>query len=185
MMTLAEMKKKTLSLIEELSPTNPLLTEDVDIQAKINYVINQVQNELARIKKIPKFTTMTVTEGEVLDFADVDAKLYQIHLIQGIDADIFGNTIRCNEAGDITIHYYVYPTPIADSDAYVFELSNDALELMPYGVAADLLKSDVSAEYGQIYGIRYEEMLKRLDPRYHTGKLTIDGSLEWGNGEWL
>ena len=96
-MTLAEMKKKTLSLIEELSPTNPLLTEDVDIQAKINYVINQVQNELARIKKIPKFTTMTVTEGEVLDFADVDAKLYQIHLIQGIDADIFGNTIICNE----------------------------------------------------------------------------------------
>lgn len=45
---------------------------------------------------------------------------------------------------------------------------------MPYGVAADILKSDVSNGYGQIYNQRYEQMLQRLDPRYSTGFIYID-----------
>ena len=46
---------------------------------------------------------------------------------------------------------------------------------MPYGIAADLLKSDISASYGQVYANRYEQMLQRLDPRYHTGSFYIEG----------
>ena len=46
---------------------------------------------------------------------------------------------------------------------------------MPYGVAADILKSDVSNGYGQIYAQRYETMLQRLDPRHSTGLIYIDG----------
>ena len=52
-MTLTEMKKKVLRLIEEINPNSELLTDDPDIANKINDVINQIQNELARIKKIP------------------------------------------------------------------------------------------------------------------------------------
>ena len=35
-MTLLEMKKKTLGLIEELNPQSELLTDDPDISTKIN-----------------------------------------------------------------------------------------------------------------------------------------------------
>jgi hypothetical protein len=48
---------------------------------------------------------------------------------------------------------------------------------MPYGVAADLLKSDVSAEYGAIYATRYKEMLQMLDPRYQMNSITIEGGV--------
>ena len=51
-MTLLDIKKKTLQLIEEISD-NEDLTNDPDIKAKLNSVINQVQFELARMKKIP------------------------------------------------------------------------------------------------------------------------------------
>jgi hypothetical protein len=60
-------------------------------------------------------------------------------------------------------------------DDYKFELSTDVLEIMPYGVAADLLKSDVSSQYGSIYAARYGELLNQLDPRYGTGSVLLDG----------
>jgi hypothetical protein len=56
-------------------------------------------------------------------------------------------------------------------------LSQDALEILPYGVASDLLKSDVSTNYGAIYSQRYEIMLQRLDPRYSMASFTIEGGV--------
>jgi hypothetical protein len=52
------------------------------------------------------------------------------------------------------------------------------LEIMPYGIAADLLKSDVSAQYGSIYATRYESMLSRLDPRYQMDSITFEGGYD-------
>ena len=46
---------------------------------------------------------------------------------------------------------------------------------MPYGVAADLLRSDVSNQYGQVYANRYAELKQNLDPRFNTGGFYIDG----------
>ena len=52
-MTLNEMKKKILKLIEEYDKNNNTdFTNDPDIALKINDVINQIMFELARIKKI-------------------------------------------------------------------------------------------------------------------------------------
>ena len=59
-MTLLEMKKKVLQLIEEISTDTTKLTDDPDIEAKLNSVINQVQNELARMKKIPAYKEIEV-----------------------------------------------------------------------------------------------------------------------------
>jgi hypothetical protein len=61
--------------------------------------------------------------------------------------------------------------------AYEFELTPDVLEVMPYGIAADLLKSDVSAEYGMQYSTRYELLLSRLDPRSHMTSIYIEGGI--------
>ena len=66
-MTLKEIKKKVLQLIEEIDDKHAKLTSDPDIAAKLNSVINQVQFELARMKKIPANTTEDVTADEIFD----------------------------------------------------------------------------------------------------------------------
>ena len=185
-MNLGYMKKKVLRLIEEISPNNPLLTEDPDISAKINDVINQVQYELARIKKIPKYTEMEVTAGELVDMEAIGVAVgydvYQVSLVGGVkySPKANGTVFKILESGTAEIECFVYPEAItADTtDSYEFELSPDVLEVMPYGVAADLLKSDVSTDYGIVYSTRYETMLQRLDPRYQVSSIYIEGGVD-------
>lgn len=175
-MTLTEMKKKVLRLIEEINPDSEYLTDDPDIAEKINDVINQVQNELARIKKITAKDEMEVKEDEEVDFNEIDKNIYQLNIVRGVENEIVGETIIFKGSGTAKIYYYKYPTQITYDtvdDDYKFELSTDVLEIMPYGVAADLLKSDISASYGNVYSQRYETMLQRLDIRYHTGSIWL------------
>ena len=182
-MTKKEIKEKVLRLIEEINPENKNLTDDPDLAAKHDDVINQVMHELVRMKKLPGYVEIPVVEGQVVTYADIEkesgSKVYQLCMVRGAEhsrrAD---NTIlKVHEDGVLEIEFYRYPKPItADTpDDYEFELTQDALEIMPYGVAADLLKSDVSANYGQIYQQRYETMLQRLDPRYGLPGITIEG----------
>lgn len=184
-MTLKEMKLKVLGLIEEVSPNSENLTEDPDIAAKINDVINQIMFELARMKKIPKYVEMEVHEGDKIEFADIEKEcgyeVYQLGLVGGVKCALKadGTVIKILESGTAEIDCYVYPESItsATKDSYEFELTPDVLELMPYGVAADLLKSDVSAEYGRIYEARYESMKQLLDPRRNMSFITIEGGI--------
>lgn len=178
-MTLEEMKQKVYSLIEEYSEDAEELTEDEDLALKMNSVINQVQNELARMKKIEEYTTLDGSEGDVIDFSSIGSNLYQLNIVKGVDCEIIGQKIKFNETGTAEVYYYRYPTQINmdTDDSQVLDLSIDALEIMPYGVAADLLKSDVSSNYGQIYADRYREMKSELDPRYAMGSVYIDGSI--------
>jgi hypothetical protein len=185
-MTLLEMKKKVLGLIEELNPDSEFLTDDPDIATKINEVINQVMFELARLKKIPKYVEMDVTKGERITFEDIEREsgyeVYQIALICGVPyaPKANGTLFKILESGTAEIDFFAYPERITEKTkdkAYEFELSPDALEIMPYGVAADLLKSDVSAENGKIYTERYEMMLQRLDPRYQVQTITFEGGI--------
>jgi hypothetical protein len=82
--------------------------------------------------------------------------------------------------GEALIDCFVYPERITEEtdDLYEFALSEDVLEVIPYGVAADLLKSDPSSGYGQIYAQRYESMLMRLDPRYSMPIITVEGGYD-------
>jgi hypothetical protein len=186
-MTLTEMKKKVLSLIEELNPLSEYLTDDPDIQAKINDVINQILYEMARFKKIPKYVEMNVNEGDLLEFADIEKvcgyEIYQIDIITGVRyvPKANGTVLKMMETGIAEISCFVYPERITEKTrdgAYEFELSNDALEICPYGIAADLLKADVSTQYGREYAERYNEMLSRLDHRYHLPTMYIDGGID-------
>ena len=186
-MTLLEMKKKVLGLIEELNPDSEYLTDDPDIQAKINSVINQIMFELARLKKLPKYVELEVKEGDVIEFADIEKEcgyaIYQVSVICGVNytPKANGTVFKIHENGTAEIDCFVYPEMITEKTkdkAYEFELSPDVLEIMPYGVASDLLKSDVSADYGSVYGTRYESMLQRLDPRYQTGSFYIEGGID-------
>lgn len=178
-MTLLEIKKKVLQLIEEISD-NANLTDDPDIKAKLNSVINMVQFELARMKKIPAYVQREVKAGEVVDMNTLE-NFYQLRLIRfagGFEA--IEDMATFKEDGTADIYYYRYPVAITDStpDSYEFELPLDALEILPYGVAGDLLKSDVSAQYGAIYSQRYETMLQRLDSRYSLGGISFEGGVD-------
>lgn len=184
-MTLKEMKMKVLSLIEELNPDSALLTDDPDIATKFNDVANQIMYELARMKKIPKYVEMEVTKGDMVEFADIEREcgyeVYQIGLVSGVNysSKANGTVLKILENGVAEIDVFVYPERITakTQDSYEFELSPDALEVMPYGVAGDLLKSDVSTEYGTIYSQRYESMLQRLDPRFQMTSIYIEGGV--------
>ena len=186
-MTLTEMKKKVLGLIEELNPLSEYLTDDPDIQAKINEVTNQIMFELVRFKKLPKYVEIPVTAGDVLDFADIEEKcgyeIYQIDVICGVRyvPKASGTILKMLETGTAEISCFVYPERITENTkdkAYEFELSADVLEVMPYGIAGDLLKSDVSTEYGSVYANRYQEMLTRLDHRYQIPSYYIEGGID-------
>lgn len=186
-MTLLELKKKVLGLIEELNPDHELLTDDPDIATKINEVVNQVMFELARFKKIPKYVEMEVAKGDTVTFEDLEREsgyeVYQVALVGNVaySSKADGTVFKILEGGTAEIELYVYPERITEKTkdkAYEFELSPDVMEIMPYGVAADLLKSDVSTEYGAVYAQRYETMLQRLDSRYQTGFVYIEGGID-------
>ena len=184
-MTLLEMKQKVLSLIEELNPDSEFLTDDPDIATKMETVITQIMFELARFKKIPDYVEMEVEEGDLIRFEDItdetDHEIYQLSVIRGVEyeAKAQGTVIKILESGVAEIEYFRYPTRITDKnrEKYVLELSEDALEIMPYGVAGDLLKSDISSDYGAIYSRRYEQMIQQLDPRYAMASIYFDGGV--------
>ena len=181
-MTLLEMKKKILNLIEEVNPDSELLTDDPDISAKINDVINQVMFELARIKKISAYDVIDAKVDEEIELDKEIKNFYQLDTIKGIDYESFGTYIIPRETGTARIFYYKYPKRITEEtidDEYKFELSDDVLEIMPYGVAADLLKSDVSNQYGRIYAERYNELKQGLDPRYSQETYTFEGGIDF------
>lgn len=181
-MTLEEMKKKVLALIEEINTEEASLTNDPDIEAKLPYVINQIQYELSRVKKIPAYLELDVVEGDLIGFPELKQEtkhdVYQLDVVKGINYEYKaqGTIIKCLEDGLAEIEYFRYPTRIDDTtpNTYKFDLSDDVLEVMPYGVAADLLKSDVSNAYGNVYAQRYEQMKNQLDIRYNTGSIEFE-----------
>ncbi|MBR2388195.1 MAG: hypothetical protein IKB02_05445 [Clostridia bacterium] len=186
-MTLLEFKKTVLGLIEELNPNSELLTDDPDIAAKINSVINLVMFEMARMKKIPKYVELEVTKGDLITFEAIEKEcgyeVYQVGTIGGVayspKAD--GTVFKVLESGTAEINCYVFPEQITEKTkdkAYEFELTPDVLGVMVYGVAGDLLKSDVSAEYGRVYSERYESKKQMLDPRYQMTTVYIEGGID-------
>lgn len=181
-MTLGEMKSKVFKLIEEASTSQGKYTDDTDLDKKINDVINQIMLELIRFKKLPAFKQEEVKKDEqyILDVKIED--FYQLNKITGVDYLREENLVMFKEDGTAMIHYYRYPKAIdedTDDDDYEFELSTDLLGAMPYGVAADVLKSDVSNQYGQVYANRYRELLQGLDPRYAVSSVRIEGGIDF------
>lgn len=191
-MTLGDLKTKTLALIEEINPEVTSLTDDPDIEAKLPYVINQILHELARFKKIPAYEEIEVEKGDILDLTtlgrDEDAEepdtrniFYQLDIIRNVEYEYLDNLhVRFLEDGTALVKYFRYPVNIDEdtADSTILDLSDDALEIAPYGIAADVLKADVSNQYGAIYASRYREMIQTLDSRYSMGSVEFDGGLE-------
>lgn len=185
-MILKELKKYVLELIEEIDTTKASLTNDPDIAAKLHGAINHVMHDICRIKKLPDYVEMEVAAGQKIRFSDIENEsgyeVYQLDVVRGAEHELKanGSIIKVMEDGILEIEYFRYPERITDKtkDSYEFELPADILEIMPFGIAADILKSDVSTNYGSVYAQRYESMLQRLDTKYSMGSITIEGGID-------
>ena len=184
-MTLGELKRKVFALIEELDETKKELTADPDLATKINDVVCQVLYELARYKKIPKYCEIEVHEGDLITFEDIEKEvgyqIYQVSLFGGVEYEPKANNtmFKIRADGTAEIDCFVYPEYInhKTKDNFELELSPDCLEIAVFGIAADILKADVSTEYGSIYASRYESMKQTLDPRHSMNMVTVVGGL--------
>ena len=197
-MTLKDMKQKTFSLIEEYYPEVTGLAEDEDVLNKINGVVNQIQMDLMKYRKInAKFTKeiTSITSKEIVVNEDIE-NCYQIKNIiltpEGTYTMPDENTILLDAdyEGTVDIYYYKIPTEVElnpeepeqgeDSydETYEFELDPVLLEIMPYGIAADLLKMDMISGYGRYFREEYESRKNSIDTRKTSGMIYIDGGVD-------
>lgn len=184
-MTLGELKRKVFALIEELDTERKELTADPDLALKINDVVCQILYELARFKKIPKYCEMEVHEGDLITFEDIEEAVgypvYQVSLFGGVlyESKANNTVFKIQEDGVAEIDCFVFPEHIdhKTKDNFELELSPECLEIAVYGIAADILKADVSTEYGSIYATRYESLKQTLDPRHSMNMVSIVGGL--------
>ena len=166
-MTLKEMKIKTFSLIEEYYPKEKGLAEDEDVLNKINGVVNQIQLDLMKYRKINAFKTFNLTKEEehTINLKKKINDLYQIRSISLEDYEMPNEDILVipdDFEGSFNVYYYKYPTLVEitfekekerldEDEDYEFELDQELLEIMPYGIAADLLKMDMISNYGKYF----------------------------------
>lgn len=198
-MTLKEMKIKVFSLIEEYYPELEGMAEDEDVLNKINGVVNSIQLDLMKYRKIPANTEIEITEDSdrIITISDEIKDIYQLNKVvlvperDGIRKDfnmLDEDNIELNDdfIGTVKIFYYKYPKMVKltfeedeDQDEYdenfKFDLDLVVQEVMPYGIARDLLRLDMISVYGTYFERTYNELKQQLDGRKTAGIITIYG----------
>lgn len=198
-MTAREMKIKVFSLIEEYYPDQTLLADDQDVQYKINGSINQIQMDLMKYKKIPFKYKATIKKDNPTLLLNSIPNFYQLNTIPNVEYEVIGDyEIKFDLDEDTTVEIYYYKLPAlmdltfeatdsetaeqvsaAYDETFEFELSTELQEIMPYGIAADLLKQDMISNYGKYFYERYLEMKNMIDPRKTTSMATITGGVDF------
>lgn len=163
-MTLEEVMIQILTLIEEYDAKNmTTFSDDEDISNKIMHSIDNIQVELAQIRRIKAKKTYDLSETNEFTLPD---DLFKIDKVKECDFEVLGNTIVFDPkyTGEVTLYYDKYPEKIdddTDTDT-VLELSRDALEALVYGVASAILKADISSNYS-VYEYKYQELKQQLN----------------------
>ena len=201
-MTLNDMKIKVFSLIEEYYPDAAHLAEDEDVLYKINGIINSIQLDLMKYRKINANTEIDIKENDekLITISDEIKDIYQINKIilvpdkevnRNMSTDfsmIDEDNIELPEdfVGTVKIYYYKYPKLAKvsydedeDQDEYdnnfKFDIDPMLLEVMPYGVARDVLRLDMISVYGTYFERTYNELKQGLDGRKSAGIINIYG----------
>ncbi len=191
-MKLKENKKIALSLIEEFSQDSEYLTQDEDIRNRLNHIYNTCQNNLARIKKITKIKDLEFERSSEEKYIKIELPddMYKFKNIIVLDEKTNSpkmNIAKYNFVGDDIyvdistegkhiLEYYAYPKQITyetDDEEYELEIDADAQNLLPYAVASDILKTDLSADY-TAFENKYRYELQSLDPNKKEMTLNIE-----------
>ena len=196
-MTLKEMKIKVFSLIEEYYPELTGLAEDEDVLNKINGIVNSIQLDLMKYRKIPANTEIEINENSdrIITISDEINDLYQLNKVILVPSDntiskdfemLDEDNIQVNDdfVGTVRLFYYKYPKTVKvsfdeneDKDQYdenfKFDIDLVLQEVMPYGIARDLLRLDMISVYGTYFEKTYNELKQQLDSRRTAGIITI------------
>ena len=198
-MTLKDMKIKVFSLIEEYYPELSGLAEDEDVLNKFNGIVNSIQVDLMKYRKIPANHTIEIdNEGENVITLDNEIEdIYQLNKFifkkdnKTVEVDyelIDENTLEVDPEfrGDIIVYYYKLPaicqlefSSSQERDAYdeefEFDIDLPLLEVMPYGVARDILRLDMISVYGTYFERTYNELKAQIDSRRTKGMIYATG----------
>jgi len=195
-MNLKQNKILALALIEEFNPDNPFLTDDEDIQSRLNSLYNACLTNLARQKRIEKtfvFDNRTETEDTYYEEFDLPSDLYMIrdvviqdqetNSIKEIQSDWYRLKkqiyINSQVKGTAILIYYAYPKEIKDDEddeKYKFDIDRDIQYVLPYAVASDILKSDRSVDY-TAFENKYRTELSSLNPNKEEMQVHVSGGL--------
>ena len=193
-MTLKEMKIKVFSLIEEYYPELEGMAEDEDVLNKINGVVNSIQLDLMKYRKLTANTDIEVKENsnKIITLSDEINDIYQVNKIilepKGNFTMLDEDNIQLDDdyVGTVRIFYYKYPKMAKvsfeegeDKDQYdenfKIDLDLTLQEIMPYGIARDLLRLDMISSYGTYFERTYNELKQQIDSRRTAGIITIYG----------
>ena len=200
-MTAKEMKIKTFSLIEEYYPERTELADDQDVIYKINGVINSIMLDLMKYRKIPAKYSYELNEGNTTLALNSIPDFYQLNTIPNVEYDVVGNYEIVFNVEDVelpktvNIYYFKYPelmdlefeatstqtkeqVSAEYDDGFEIELELDIQEIMPYGIAADLLKNDMISGYGRYFNERYIELKGLIDSRKTQGMVMVSGGVD-------
>lgn len=179
-MNLGELKQRTYKLIEEYTNTAPDYTSDPDYSTKFNTVANVILNELNTYVKKAVIETMTVHAGDEIQLDEELDRFFLLKRITGVKYSIIDRFVTFEEDGEAKIYYYQYPVQIkedSDNDTKI-DLEPQAIECMIWGIASDILKMDVSNQYGAMFSQRYAELKGTLDNRINQGNIHIEGGID-------
>jgi len=187
-MTLGENKKIALALIEEFSPTNPLLTDDEDISSRLNLIYSPNYQKLSQEKKIIKTKVLKEISGtteEGFEEYSLPSNMYQLRKVIALDDKnievepsykVIGKKIYLNKEIDakVILEYFMYPSIITtetDND-FMLEIDQDVQMILPYTVADDVLKADPSSDY-KAFESKFRQLLQDLDTRREIPSIVI------------
>lgn len=186
-MTLEENQKICLGLIEEYSPKNPLLTDDEDIQTRLNLLYAPSYEELAEKHKIVKsrqYNAIPENEEMYTPFS-LPTDFYEIKSILALNNNNAPTDIeyyllakkiyiKCKSDSKCFLEYYAYPTVITEKTLKDFnlEIEQDVQMILPYAVASDILKVDPSADY-IAFEKAYQRKLSELEMNKQNKEMVV------------
>lgn len=174
-MTLEDVIKKIVKLLEEYEENNSSYTGDQDIETKIKESIDDIQVELSQIKKIPALLEIELTGED--NIIDKPKDMYKIKRIRECKFEVLNNKIKFEDGykGKVNVYYYKFPEIINQKtdNKHVMELERDAIACLVYGVASAILKADVSANYS-VYEYKYQEMKQMLSNSVTDGLIRFE-----------
>lgn len=178
-MTLIDVKKVFLSLIDEYAPTNKVFTEDEDADEKFKTLLCPAYQEMADKKPIQKIKNMnhnytgedSYSEYSLPNFKQLRKVVALDEKNRPITGDYYflGNKklyINNNSNATYYIEYTIEPTVITDEieDDFELEIDQDAQMMLPYLVANDYLKTDPSANYSAFLN-EFQRKMQEFDTR--------------------
>lgn len=157
-MTLGEGKRKVLMLLDEYSSGGEI-SVDEDIDLKMNDFFDMAQRDMAQWQPIVRRTVVTLDGSGSEGLPNEVARVFRIRK-NGVRVSAYevieGKLVY--DAGDtstLALDYIATPSTITPEteDSYVFEVSEDAANCLPFFVAAQQLIPDLVIDYGAFYNL--------------------------------